>query len=142
MQYSVDSSPRPCVGFISGSTTITFAIEANHATPSLIPRPVTAPPREQHHVLVKLTLAGSEKQILPELRDTILGLPQSMRVQVVDAWKTTHSALVLVRMTWETWFMISVVRELEIVGTIMGPSLLHAPKQLLTENIPPYSKET
>lgn len=44
------------------------------------------------------------------------------------------AALVLVRMNWETWARMSAGIDLEIVGVIVGPSLIHGGKCLLSES--------
>lgn len=84
----------------------------------------------EKHVLVKLTVNGQAGEVLNEVHDAARGLPASWKVSIVEAFETGCSALLLLRMTWEAWARIDAAVPLEIVGTVIGSSLLHERKGL------------
>jgi hypothetical protein len=96
-------------------------------------------------VLVKLALDGRCRETTKMFRDTIQQLPGNLTIALVDAYETDASALVLVRISWHVWVRFSEVRDLEVIGVIIGNSLMHEldtvgtmhPINQAGENIPP-----
>lgn len=76
-------------------------------------------------MLVKLILKGDGYHSLPLFREAIRGLPDALSVEISDAYETDQSFLVLLKMTWECLCCWSMVIDLETVGVISGPSLVH-----------------
>jgi hypothetical protein len=62
---------------------------------------------------VKLTLDGRCREAAKEFRDIIQQLPGDLTVTLVDAYETDASALILVRMSWQSWARFSEVLDLK-----------------------------
>lgn len=129
-QKKSSSTPNPQLGIVGGINPIVIPIKkppnSGPSPTSRLPIPSPRPDPNEQHVVVKLTLAGSEKEVTKEFREVIATLPAPFKVQIVDAFRTVHSALVFMRMTWGTWARFSTVLELEPIDVIIGPSLVHA----------------
>ncbi|CAL5873711.1 uncharacterized protein PFLUO_LOCUS7993 [Penicillium psychrofluorescens] len=129
----------PVLTHFGNKGTIAFPIKPkgssapSHPTPSLKGTP------NERTVIVKLTLDGNAPDVTKDFKEFLENLPSNFRAQIIEAYQTDTSALVLVRMTMETWARMSAAVELEIVGVATGQSLMRgllgAPKR--DENIAP-----
>ncbi|KAJ5747512.1 uncharacterized protein N7511_009208 [Penicillium nucicola] len=90
------------------------------SSPSRIPRLAAS-----KNVLVKLTMKGDGHHAFSTFKEAITGLPDVLSVDVLDAYDTDHSFFVLLKMTWECLCYWSTVLDVELVGVIHGPSLVH-----------------
>ena len=137
LQQATSSSAKPRIFSLGGVKPIILRIP-RPSSPSRIPRP-SPPSSEQQHVVVKLVLSGPEAENVKEFQKLLAHLPKPFKVHVIDAYKTTKSALVLLRMTGQTWSRLDTVVELPIIGVAIGESLVQDPQPAVPqtgENLP------
>lgn len=108
------------------------------SSPSRNPRPRPPPKRDAQHVVVRLTLTGPEAENMGDLQDWIMRMPTPFHVRLIDAFKTTNSSLVLMRMEWQTWARLSTVLDLDPICVITGESLL---RRSILVDIPALGEE-
>jgi hypothetical protein len=142
-------TPNPQLSTLSGLAPIVIPLMKlpgpGSPRPSQVPARTTLPDPDEQHVLVQLTLAGPAKEVTAEFRRFVETLPVPFKLSIVDAFQTTKSALILVRMNWETWARIDAALDLEpVMGVIIGRSLIHedalSEVPLVGENIPLHQK--
>lgn len=102
-------------------TSISALSQGSTTSPTRIPHPT----RTQKHILVQLTLDGEPNAAIKTFKEAIAELPAEFQVKIADAYETSRSALVLVRMTWEAWAVLTMAIDLKFVGLIIGKSLIH-----------------
>lgn len=120
------SKPKFAPNAVFRTLSGTRPIKLLFSNPARLPSPSSTPRLTGNkNVLVKLTLKGDGYHALPLFREAILGLPDALSVEVSDAYETDQSFFVLLRMTWESLCCWSMVVDLEMVGVISGPSLVH-----------------
>lgn len=85
-------------------------------------------PIRVQNILVELTLDGQPKQVTEQFKGVLASLPSGFRVNIVDAYETTASALFLLRMSWSTWARLSATVDFQVVDVITGPSLIYSGK--------------
>ncbi|KAJ5804988.1 hypothetical protein N7474_010875 [Penicillium riverlandense] len=135
------SAHTPVLTHFGAKGTIAFPIKPVGEKPSApsTPSPSLKGTPLERSVIVKLTLDGNAPNVTKDFKELLENLPSNFRAKIIEAYQTDASALVLVRMTMETWARMSAAVELEIVGVVMGTSLMRglqgAPK--IDENISP-----
>ena len=94
--------------------------------------------RRKQSIMVQLTLDGEPRTVVDQFKGVISSLPADFELKLLDAYETDASALLILRMNWESWARIPNT-ELKITGIIMGPSLLNYPPTQLcgNENVHP-----
>lgn len=146
---ALPAPPNPQLGTLSGLIPIVIPLkklpDPGSPRPSRVPVRTTLPDPDEQHVLVQLTLAGPAKEVTTEFRRFVETLPIPFKLSIVDAFRTEKSALILVRMNWETWARIDAVLDLEpVIGVIIGRSLIHedalSEVPLVGENITLHQK--
>ncbi|KAJ5232533.1 hypothetical protein N7468_005489 [Penicillium chermesinum] len=135
--------PSCHLSVLGGSHPIALAfVKKRTSTASRIPVATRVTDRDKN-VLVSLTLSGQHKEATKEFQRIIQNLPGHLGVTLVDAYETDASALVLARMSLEVWARLSHHLDLDYIGVIIGPSLVHRTESDLrhtkVENIPPTS---
>jgi hypothetical protein len=104
-------------------TSISALSQGSTTSPSRIP--VLRPTSKQKHILVQLTLEGEHDEAIKAFKEVIAELPASFQIKIADAYESSRSALVLVRMTWEAWAILTMAMDMKFVGLIIGASLIH-----------------
>jgi hypothetical protein len=115
MKHKPGNAATPKLSNLGGTKPISLPFKKiTPASPSR--RPIQSPSTgtTEKHVLVKLTVDGQSDKALREMHEAIR----------VEAFQTDRSILILLRMTREAWARIDAAVSLDIVGTVIGPSLL------------------
>jgi hypothetical protein len=131
MKHKPGNAATPKLSNLGGIKPISLPFKKiTPASPSQ--RPIQSPSTgtTEKHVLVKLTVDGQSHEALREMHEAIRVLPAEFKVSIVEAFQTDRSALILLRMTWEAWARIDAAVPLDIVGTVIGPSLLQEKRGL------------
>ncbi|KAJ9490441.1 hypothetical protein VN97_g2799 [Penicillium thymicola] len=124
-ERGLPTTPKPIMETLTGIQPIKLHFKdttmSSSSSPSRIPHPSRKV--QEKNVLVKLTLQGHRREF-EVFKKAIEDLPDIMKVDVTDAYKTTQSIFILLNMSWESWAMWTMVADLEFVGITCGPSLL------------------
>ena len=80
--------------------------------------------RKRQSILVQLTLDGEPRTVVEQFRGVLSSLPADFEIKLLDAYETDSSALVILRMNWESWGRLFNL-DLRVIGIVIGPSLLN-----------------
>jgi hypothetical protein len=138
----VQNTPTCQFSILGGSDPIALPFKRSQGMSPTRQVPISAqnPPRDKE-ILVKLTLGGECREATKEFCDVIKALPSTLKVTLVDAYQTDASALILVRMKLDVWARLCHGVDMEVVGFVIGPSLVHSAEppmpKIMAENAPP-----
>lgn len=129
IQYDKGEAPNAVMDHFCGIRPIALSVRQSGpagGSQGLVMGSRVLRPGESMNVLAGLTVEGSCQEVTGWMVGFLAGLPGGLRASLVNAWEVEGSAvLVLVRMNWETWARLSAAVDLEILGVVKGPALVH-----------------
>jgi hypothetical protein len=121
-------APKAQLSHLGGIGPIALGFKASsNSEPSLHATHLLSLPHttRDKHVLLHLVLDGDSQIVTREFQKVIEMLPADMQASIVDAYETDASAIVLIRMNHFGWATLSAAVEFEMIGQVIGSSLIH-----------------
>jgi hypothetical protein len=118
------TAPVPQLKHLGGSSPIALRFKVPQGSSSSLSVRQSMRPynKKEKHVLVHLVLDRDCQVATNEFRKVIETLPTNFQVTMVEAFETSASTLVIIRMDYFSWATLSAAIDFGVIGEVMGPS--------------------